>query len=115
HAVNQVHGALRVIALELRLDPDGKEFRPQVALLDLVQIDMAIAYRRVLAKIEVLVQKALRRVSVGIYDEGRLMDRRCWISLRPRYWRGPGSFLMWSWMLRECYARKQEKTDQKPF
>src|SRR6267142_5230498 len=102
HTVNQVHGALRVMPFKLRLDPYREELRSQVALLDLVQIDVAFGYRRVLAKVEVLVQEALWRVSVGIYDEGRLMDCRDGISLRPRYRRGFGSLLMWScWMLCE--------------
>src|SRR5512140_2938620 len=91
-AVNQVHGALCVMALELRLDPDGEELCSQIALFDLVQIDMAFAYGRVLADVKVFVKEALRRVSVGVYDEGRLMDCCDGISLRPRCWRGPGSF-----------------------
>jgi len=92
------------MAFELRLDPYRKELSSQIALLDLLQIDMAFAYGRVLAQIKVFVQEALWCVSVGIYDEGRLVDRRCRISLRPRYWRGLGSFFMLSWMLCERKA-----------
>src|SRR5579859_3003899 len=102
NAVNQVHGALAVMAFEFRFYPDGEKFRSQIALLDLVQVDVAFGYRRVLAEIEVLIQEALRGVSVGIYYEGRLVDGRNGISLRPRCMRGPGSFFMRSWMLCEC-------------
>src|ERR1700739_2668871 len=104
NAVNQVHGALRVVSLELRLDPDGKELCSQIALLDLVQIDMAFAYGRVLAEVKVFVQEALRRVRVCIHDEGRVVDCQGRISLGPSYLRGLGSFLMWSCMLWEPEA-----------
>lgn len=90
------------MAFEFRLDPYREEFRSQIALLDLVQIDMTFAYGRVLAEVKVFIQEALWRVRVGVYDEGRLVDCCDWISLRPRYWRGPRGLFMWSWMLCEC-------------
>src|SRR5712671_6782480 len=101
HAVNQVHSALGVMSLEFRLNPDGEELRSQVALPDLVQIDMAFCYRRVLAQVEVFVEEALGRVGVRIHDQGRLVDGQGWIGLRPRNGRGLGGFLMCRWMLCE--------------
>ena len=92
------------MSFKLGLDPDGKELRSQIALLDLLQVDMAFTYRRVLAQIKIFVQESLWSVSVSIYDEGRLVDCRCRISLRPRYWRGLGSLFMLSWMLCEREA-----------
>jgi hypothetical protein len=65
---------------------------------------MAFGYRRVLAQVKVFVQESLWSVRVGVYDEGRLVDCRCRISLRPRYWRGLGGFLMLNWMLCEREA-----------
>ena len=76
HAVNQVHGALGIMTLEFRLNPYGEEFRSQIALFDLVQINVALGYRRVLADIEVFIQETLWRVSVRINDQGGLMDCR---------------------------------------
>ena len=67
HAVNQVHGSLRVVSLELRLNPDGEELRTQVALPDFVEIDMAFCDRRVLAQIKVFVEEALWRVRVRVH------------------------------------------------
>jgi len=92
------------MAFEFRLDPNRKELCSKIALFDLLQIDMTFAYRRLLAQVKIFVQEALWCVSVGIYDEGRLVDCRRRISLRPRYWRGPGGFLMLSWMLCERKA-----------
>ena len=85
NAVNQVHGPLGVVAFEFRLNPDREELRSQIALLDLVQIDMAFRDRRVLAKVKVFVQEALWRVRVGINDQGRLMDCRGGSALGSRY------------------------------
>src|SRR5579864_9063097 len=94
NAVNQVHGALGIMALELRLNPDGEELSPQIALLDLIEIDMAFRDRRVLAKVKVFVQKSLWGVRVGINDQRGLMDGQGRISLGPRYRCGLGGFFM---------------------
>src|SRR5689334_9105440 len=92
HAVNQVHGAFGIMALEFRLNPDGEKLRSQIALLDLAKIDVAVRNRRVLAKVKIFVEEALWRVRVRINDQRGLMDGHGWISLRPRYLRGLGGF-----------------------
>src|SRR5579859_3222378 len=74
NAVNQVHGTPGVMALELRLDPDGEKLGAQVTLLDLAQIDVSLIDRSVLADIKIFVEEALRRISVGIDDERGLVN-----------------------------------------
>ena len=115
HAVNQVHGALGIMALEFRLNPDGEELRSQIALLDLVEIDVAFGYRRVLAQIEVFVEKALGRVGMRINDQGRLVDGQGWISLRPRYGRGLGGFLMWRLDVVRALSLKAGESSKRTF
>ena len=90
------------MSFELRLNPDGEELRSQIALPDLVQIDVAFGYGRVLADVKVFVEEALGRIRVRIHDQCGLVDGQGWISLGPRYRRGPGGFgFMWSLMLGE--------------
>jgi hypothetical protein len=62
---------------------------------------MAVRNRRVLAKVKIFVEEALWRVRVRINDQRGLMNGHGWISLRPRYLRGLGGFLMWMLGLRE--------------
>src|SRR5262249_21748451 len=73
-AVNQVHGAPRVAALEVRLYPDGEKLSTQVAFLDLAEIEVAVRNGSVLAEIEVLIEEALRRIGMRIDDQSRLVD-----------------------------------------
>src|SRR5690242_2226336 len=94
HAVNQVHGTFGIMALEFRFDPDGEKLSSQIALLDLVEIDVAIRDRRVLADVKVFVQESLWGVRVRINDQRRLMDGQGRIRLMPRYLHGLGGFLM---------------------
>src|SRR5262245_27886476 len=82
HAVNQVHGALGVVALELRLHPDREEFRAEIAFLDFAKVNVSVADGCVLRQVEMLVKEALRRVRVGIDDQRGLMNGagRCAVS-----------------------------------
>ena len=64
-------------------DPDGKEFRAQVAGAGLVEADVPDVFGIGVADVEVLVQKALRRVGVSIDDDRGVVDgarpRRDWL------------------------------------
>ena len=80
--VNQVHCALRVMAFKFRFHPDGKELRAEISGFDLLQIDVACRNGRVLADIEVLVQKPLWRIRMGIDNQGGLVDRLWRVLLR---------------------------------
>ncbi len=71
--VDHVERALGFVAfIRLRLDPDGKEFRAQIAGLDLVEIHVAGA--GVLREIEILVDETAGRVGVSVDDDGRIVD-----------------------------------------
>jgi len=54
------------------LDPDGEELRAQVAGLDLAEVQIAGA--GVLREIEVLVDKAARRVGMRVDDDGLVVN-----------------------------------------
>ena len=63
-----------VVRVGARIDPDGEEFRAQVAGAGLVEADVADVCRIGAADIEVSVEKALRRVGMGIDDDGRIVN-----------------------------------------
>jgi hypothetical protein len=67
--VDQLQGAAGVLALvEGGLDPDGEELGAQVALVDGVEVEVAAVER--VGEVEVLIEKALRGVGVGVDDDG---------------------------------------------
>ncbi len=79
--VNEREGAMRELAFELGLDPDGKEFGAEVAVADLVEVNVAAT--GVGGDVEVFVEEALRRVGVSVNHDGGIVDgagvgfRRC--------------------------------------
>src|ERR1700677_4967634 len=73
YGVDQLERAARVLALvDDGLNPDGEKLRAQVAFVDGVEIEVAAVER--IAEIEVVIDEALRRVSVRINNDGRLFD-----------------------------------------
>src|SRR5579884_3562854 len=83
-AVNQVHGAPGVLTFKFWFHPDREELRAQITLLDLAQVDMTIRNRCVLAKVKIFIEEALRRVSMSVNDNRRLMNGKRSISFRCR-------------------------------
>ncbi len=53
------------------VNPDGEELRAQIALSSRFQVEVAAVER--IAEIEILIDEALRRVGVGIDDDGGLL------------------------------------------
>ena len=73
HRVDQDQRAPRKLSLvRLRVDPDGKEHRAKVALARGFEVEIAVAER--VAQIEVLVDKALRRIDVSVNDESGALN-----------------------------------------
>jgi len=66
------HSAPGVMSLEFRLTQMEKKLCSQVALPDLVQIDMAFCYGRVLAQVKVFVEEALGRVGRAYPRSGQI-------------------------------------------
>ena len=76
--VDQIEAVLCVIALVgLGIDPDGKEFRSQIAAPGFVETDVPDVVRVRRADVESLIEKALRGIGVRINDQGRVMNLTC--------------------------------------
>ena len=68
-----IERAAGILALvEIGLDPDGEELRAEVAFVDGVEIELAAVER--IAEVEVLIDEALRRVGMGVDDDGGAID-----------------------------------------
>ena len=71
--VDQDERAAREVTLvRPGIDPDGEELGAEVALFGGFEIPVAAVER--IAEIEVLVDEALRRVGVGVDDDGGAFD-----------------------------------------
>ena len=70
--VDEVEGAAGVVAfVEFGLDPDGEEFRAEVALLRGGEVEIAAVEG--LGEVVMVVEHALRGVGVGVDDDGGVM------------------------------------------
>ena len=73
HRIDHIERALGLVTfVRAGLDPDGEELRAQVAGLDLAEVQVAGA--GVLREIEVLVDKAARRVGMRVDDDGGVVN-----------------------------------------
>src|SRR3954447_14024756 len=73
--IDQIERMLAVVALvRLRLNPDRKEFRPEVAATSLVEADVAVVVRICGTDIESFIEKALRSIGVSVNHESRIVD-----------------------------------------
>ncbi len=71
--VDQFQRAFGILALvEIGLDPDGEELRAEIALFGGVEVHLATVEGH--GEVVVFVDEALRRVGVGVDDDGLLMD-----------------------------------------
>jgi len=76
--VNQLHGALGVLALVLvRLNPDGEELRTKIASLRFGEIEMSRIARWNICQVEIFVEKTLRGVGVCVNNERGFVDSFC--------------------------------------
>src|SRR5580692_2645376 len=68
-SIDQLKSPFGIVAfVQLRLDPDGEELRAEVAFLRRIEIQLAAIERA--GKIEILVDQALRGISVRVDDDG---------------------------------------------
>ena len=93
--IDQIEGVLGEVALiGFRFDPDGKELSAQVSGASFVKADVAEIFGIGRTDIEVIVEKTLRRVSMCVDDNRRIMYGESSGSLRlTPLWPGqkPGS------------------------
>jgi hypothetical protein len=61
-----------MIFVEVGLDPDGEELRAEVALVRGVEVQLPAVER--IGQVEVLVDETLRRVGVGVDDDGGAVE-----------------------------------------
>src|ERR1022692_1031093 len=72
--VDQLQGAAGVLTfVECGLDPDGEELRAEVAVVKRLQVEVAVA--EWIGQVKVLINKALRRVGMGVDDQCGAMDQ----------------------------------------
>src|SRR5581483_11483685 len=73
--VNQVECSPREVSLiGIRIDPNGEEFGPKISGAGFVEAQIAGVVGIAVSEIEVLVDKTLRRIGVGIHDNRRIMN-----------------------------------------
>src|SRR5438132_12651457 len=73
--INQIERVLGEVALvSCRLDPDGKELGAQVAGAGFIETDVAVVVGIDGTDVVVFVEERLRRVSVRVYPDGRIVD-----------------------------------------
>ena len=73
--VDQIESPARILAfVPVRFHPDGEELGCQIALARGFKVEVAAIQR--VGKVKVLIEKALRRVSMGINYDGRLLHGR---------------------------------------
>src|SRR5260370_39857110 len=73
--IDQVKRVLCEMALiGFWLNPDGKEFGTQVTAASFIETDVPDVIRIGRADVEVLIEKALRGVGVGVDDDGGVVD-----------------------------------------
>ena len=73
--IDQIERVLREVALiGLRVDPDGEELRAQIAAPGFVEADVADVFGIGRADVEAFVEKALRRIGMGVDDDGGVCE-----------------------------------------
>ena len=73
--IDQIQRAPGVVAVEVTgLDPDGKEFGAEISLADFLQVDVALVPRGGGPDVESLIEKALRRIGVGVNHDGGIVE-----------------------------------------
>ncbi len=63
-----------VALIGFRLDPDGKELRPEVSGPGFVEADVALIFGIGRSDVEVFVEEALRGIGVRVNDDGGIVD-----------------------------------------
>ena len=75
HGVDQVERVLAEASLvRVGLHPNRKELGSQVSRADFLEADVTPVLGIGVSNIEFLIEKALRRIRVGIHDDGRVVD-----------------------------------------
>ena len=75
YRVNQIQCAMGVVTgTGLRIHPDREKLGGQIAGPGLGEVDLSFGDRSHRAKVEIFVNKALRRVGVGINHNGRIVN-----------------------------------------
>ena len=75
HGIDQIERVPREVSLiRLRIDPDRKEFRAQISAPRFVEADVSSILRIGRSNVEAFVEKSLRRVGVGVDDDGGIVN-----------------------------------------
>ena len=70
--IERVAGEVALVGL--RLHPDGKELSAKIACLGFIEADVAVVLGVGRSDVEILVEKTLRRVGVGVDNQRRLVN-----------------------------------------